>query len=1430
MRNSKGMRAVLALGMCLFLAPSVRADGFNPYFYPANDLFANRTVLTGDHAVVISDVSRATREANEPRHATSFSPWKSLWWTWRAPFTGTVSFTACGLYTEIFPTAFDVACVAIYTGNEITALNKVAFTEGSIGNRKMITVSLAVTEGVDYQIAYDNFSSWGYRMMLLVNTAPVITSSLTCWQPTGETFSYAIQTQSGASSYGATGLPPGVTLNSVTGVISGAVATPGQYTVTLSATNAAGTTTATMQLIIAEPAVPTITSPAAITTYGGESMRYVVTGSNNPKSFDAVGLPLGLSIDTNSGVISGSLATNTSYNSTYTVTLSATNAIGTGQALLSLNVRYISSPPCLLSPTMATGTVGDPFRYVITGTRMGGGYPFNASNLPPGLSINTYSGEIIGTPSIAGAWDVPISAQNIIGTTTATLSVLIRDATAKSCITSGLNAIGFVGMPFSYQVTADQGPTKIWANSLPAGLSINTVTGLISGTPTTSGTYSPQLYADNSYGSGGDIPFTLMIMDHATGVPVITSPAEVYATQHQPFYYQVTANNKVDSYTAVGLPSGLSIDSTTGLISGIPKTYSSIPTVVYLTVTNSYGSTKAWLKLNVIVARYSMTSGAAVSAVIGQPFNYSLSDSAYNYTGLPPGLTGQGNAIVGTPTALGKYKVNFLLYDDMEGTITVTVENSASKLPVITSSAVLSAYVGMPFVYYIRASNNPTSYSATNLPVGWSVDSYSGKLSGTPTQTGTVAILLSATNATGTSQATLTLHIGESGWILAHVTSAAAGYGVVNQPYYYKLTMNQNAMATVWSLPDGLSFNPITGEITGTPTSAGLEDCSFSYAGSQSVNIAIPILASAPLPPIITSPAMASGCVNVPFSYQIGVSDPVNTVYSASPLPPGLKIDTKSGLISGVPTSTGVYSNIVIGAIHPKGNTYGKLRLVISSTLPPPVFTSSLMAERTIGQSGTLYQAALSNPAAQFTATGLPAEMVMDPTTGTITGTPVAAGNYDIKLSASDGNNTALSKVLLRVVDPNYIELIGAAGSRAVVGQSYDFTLLTSPPAKSVSCYNSNLPSGLTIDASSGRITGSPTKAGTYYMYLLMTKTNATSYGWFTLKVDMLDANTHSPLITGPAAAVAVTGETFSALFSSVDATSLTASNLPVGLIWTQADGTSTMTGHTLKNATLSGVATVPGFYRVPVTAVSAGGTTTTTFSLNVSNPQIAPPQISLTPSTLQVLEGSSVTFQATATGFPDAQLSWWHDSRVMTDATKSSLVLSAVVPADTGRYSVSASNACGKTTVYSSHFLQVLSSFDQWQARQFTPEQQANPAVSGLVATPQGDGVPNLLKYALNLDPKRAVSSDDASALPVSTVETGDTSYLALTYRQNKAATGIVYELQTSDDLLTWQTVAPDISEVVGTDSTTGDSVVRKKVQLNGETKKFIRLKVISP
>jgi PKD repeat protein len=280
--------------------------------------------------------------------------------------------------------------------------------------------------------------------------------------------------------------------------------------------------------------------------------------------------------------------------------LAGSESSSTNASVSTITITNTVTPPLITSGLIATAKVGTAFTYT-TLTSGSAVSSFTATNLPPGLAIDASTGVISGVPTLANSYLVQLTATNDGGSDTKTLTITVNPT--QPIINSPTTAIAIVNTSFTYVTTTDVPATSFSATNLPAGLSINTVSGIISGIPTAVGNSTVVISATNSGGTG-TLSLALTV---SSGLPSITSATTATATVGTTFTYSIVAPGAT-SFNATGLPSGLAIDTTTGVISGIPTVAGS--SSITLTATNSAGSDTKSLALTVNRVSNSTTAGS----------------------------------------------------------------------------------------------------------------------------------------------------------------------------------------------------------------------------------------------------------------------------------------------------------------------------------------------------------------------------------------------------------------------------------------------------------------------------------------------------------------------------------------------------------------------------------------------------------------------------------------------------------------------------------------------------------------------------------------------------------------------------------------------------------------------------------------------------
>lgn len=237
---------------------------------------------------------------------------------------------------------------------------------------------------------------------------------------------------------------------------------------------------------------PVITSPTSITVNAGQLFVYTVETTNGAGSFLATNLPPGVTYDAARGQIGGYPTTP----GTYQVGMVASNSIGSGTATLTVNVLPAGSL-AITSSTRAAGSVGDPFRFQVLAPGATSAARLTAIGLPPGLRADATSGEITGTPTVAGEYSVHLHVADGNAFTDGTLLITLNPDPAFPGIKSPTRASLTPGRKFSYTIDASpetvrsgsgfgtnatDDTTYSYVGTLPPGLNFDAKNGVISGT------------------------------------------------------------------------------------------------------------------------------------------------------------------------------------------------------------------------------------------------------------------------------------------------------------------------------------------------------------------------------------------------------------------------------------------------------------------------------------------------------------------------------------------------------------------------------------------------------------------------------------------------------------------------------------------------------------------------------------------------------------------------------------------------------------------------------------------------------------------------------------------------------------------------------------------------------------------------------------
>lgn len=406
--------------------------------------------------------------------------------------------------------------------------------------------------------------SWTVNPAVTIQIPGLTTSSV------GVALSRTITTSGGTGSLtlsvSAGTLPGGISLSSNS--LAGTFSTAGNFSFTIRATDSTGAFAQQSLSQMVNPAVMIVGDSIPDGWVGRlVSVPLTAAGGTAPFTFQVSSgtLPPGLSLSS-SGAITGNFAAA----GTYSFSVRLTDSVGSQDTRsFSTSVRAAMAPGP--NGTTLYATVGSPFEVLFSAASSAGSITFSTGNTvpPPGLSF-TGSG-ITGTPTTPGTYSIGFTASSPDGETIGASFTLVVNAALQFTVPPTQPA--YVGRPFTWTPTLSGGTppllVKLLGSSLPAGLTLNSATGQITGTPTQAGTLEFTLEATDANVSRVQRFVTLPVL---TPIEITTSVASVLAI-NESLAIPLTAQNGTQPYTwslASGtLPTGLAL--TAGSLTGTPS-------------------------------------------------------------------------------------------------------------------------------------------------------------------------------------------------------------------------------------------------------------------------------------------------------------------------------------------------------------------------------------------------------------------------------------------------------------------------------------------------------------------------------------------------------------------------------------------------------------------------------------------------------------------------------------------------------------------------------------------------------------------------------------------------------------------------------------------------------------------------------------------
>jgi len=351
--------------------------------------------------------------------------------------------------------------------------------------------------------------------------------------------------------------------------------------------------------------------------------------------------------------------------------------------------------------------------------------------------------------------------------------------------------------------------------------------------------------------------------------------------------------------------------------------------------------------------------------------------------------------------------------------------------------------------------------------------------------------------------------------------------------------------------PAWATFDPATGTLSGTPTAANVGvyrnikisvSDGIATASLQGFSITVRASLTTIQPPngapTITGTPATTATVGAAYAFQPTATDPDGNplTYAIANRPAWATFSTSTGRLSGTPTTAGTHSGIIISVSDGTVSTaLPAFSVVVQSGNRAPTISGSPATSATVG-TAYAFQPTATDPDGNtltYAVANLPAWATFSTSTGRLSGTPTssAAGLTfsGITVSVTDGAATAaLAPFSIAVRASNQAPTIsGTPSTSATVGTAYAFQPNASDPDGNTLTYAiANRPAWATFSTSTGRLSGTPTTAGTHSGIIISVSDGTVSTALPAFSIAVQSGN-RAPTISGSPATSATVGTAY---------------------------------------------------------------------------------------------------------------------------------------------------------------------------------------------------------------------------------------------------------------------------------------------------------------